>query len=232
MLAERLNDLLPQTQCTKCGYQGCKPYAQALATEGEALNRCPPGGRAGIAALAALLQQPLLEPDQSCGGLRPLHVALIDEQFCIGCTLCIQACPVDAIVGASKLMHTVVPEQCTGCDLCVAPCPVDCITMVPVSPARAWTTQDASAARARFERRQVRLAHEPESLRQSPPARAPVAMTDTLAATQETTPAMTQAADNGHAAGLAETAKQATITQALTQALARARARRATHPAR
>jgi electron transport complex protein RnfB len=135
-------------------------------------------------------------------------------------------------VGASKLMHTVVPEQCTGCDLCVAPCPVDCITMVPVNPARAWTTQDASAARARFERRQVRLAHEPESLRQSPPARAPVAMTDTLAATQETTPAMTQAADNGHSAGLAETAKQATITQALTQALARARARRATHPAR
>jgi len=232
MLAERLNDLLPQTQCTKCGYQGCKPYAQALATEGEALNRCPPGGRAGIAALAALLQQPLLEPDQSCGVLRPLHVALIDEQFCIGCTLCIQACPVDAIVGASKLMHTVVPEQCTGCDLCVAPCPVDCITMVPVSPERAWTPLDASLARARFESRQVRLAQEPESLRQSTPARAPVAMTDPLAATQGATQAMTQAAGNDQAAGLAQTAKQAAIAQALTQALARARARRATHPVR
>ena len=123
MLSQRINALLPQTQCTKCGYQGCEPYAQAIASEGAAINRCPPGGDEGIVALANLLERPVVALDRECGTHQPLQVAVIDEQFCIGCTLCIQACPVDAIIGASKLMHTVLPEQCTGCDLCVAPLP-------------------------------------------------------------------------------------------------------------
>lgn len=158
MLADRINDLLPQTQCTKCGYQGCRPYAQAIANDHVAINRCPPGGDAGITALATLLKLPVIALDTSCGEHQPLQVAVIDEQFCIGCTLCIQACPVDAILGANKFMHTVLPAECTGCDLCVAPCPVDCITMVPVEPTRQWTSLDASAARASHEKRLARIA--------------------------------------------------------------------------
>lgn len=211
MLAQRINALLPQTQCTKCGYQGCEPYAQAIALEAAPINRCPPGGEAGIVALATLLQQPILELDTNCGAHQPLQVAVIDEQFCIGCTLCIQACPVDAIIGASKLMHTVLPEQCTGCDLCVAPCPVDCISMVPVSPQRDWTHQDATRARTYFEARQRRLAKGPESLRQSPE----FGDTDVNASTSGTTQE-------------AETSAHANRQAAIAQALARARARRTT----
>ena len=158
MLAERINDLLPQTQCTKCGYAGCAPYAQAIAEGLAPINRCPPGGEKGITALAALLKTEVLPLDETYGQHLPLQVAVIDEQYCIGCTLCIQACPVDAIVGASKLMHTVLAHACTGCDLCVAPCPVDCIEMVNVSPARTWTREDAQTSRQRFEARNERLA--------------------------------------------------------------------------
>src|SRR5699024_1658024 len=121
--------LLPQTQCTQCGYDGCRPYAQAIADGQAAINRCPPGGQAGVEKLAALLGQPVIPLDTERGLPGPLQVAVIDEAHCIGCTLCIQACPVDAIVGANKLMHTVLPDVCTGCELCVAPCPVDCIDM-------------------------------------------------------------------------------------------------------
>ena len=214
MLSQRINALLPQTQCTKCGYQGCEPYAQAIALEGAAINRCPPGGDKGIVALANLLERPIVALDKECGTHQPLQVAVIDEQFCIGCTLCIQACPVDAIIGASKLMHTVLPEQCTGCDLCVAPCPVDCISMVPVTPARTWTTQDATRARAQFEARARRLAQRPESLRQSPEVGATDASASSATDTQDVV-----------------TADHSDKQAAIAQALARARARRAARPA-
>ncbi|MBP6019578.1 MAG: RnfABCDGE type electron transport complex subunit B [Burkholderiaceae bacterium] len=154
-LIDRIDALLPQTQCTKCGYDGCHPYAVAITNDAEAINRCPPGGTAGIQALAALLNRPALAPDASCGLQQPLTVAVIDEQHCIGCTLCIQACPVDAIVGANKQMHTVIPELCTGCDLCVAPCPTDCITMEPAL--REWTPDDANRGRQHYQQRQQRL---------------------------------------------------------------------------
>lgn len=155
-LADRIDALLPQTQCTKCGYAGCRPYAEAIAAGDAPINRCPPGGDAGIAALAALLGREPLALDPTCGTSPDrLHIAVIDEAHCIGCTLCIQACPVDAIVGANKLMHTAVPDLCTGCELCVAPCPVDCIVMAPAG--RDWSRPDADAARMRHQQRQQRL---------------------------------------------------------------------------
>lgn len=157
-LAERIDALLPQTQCTKCGYEGCRPYAQAIADGQAPINRCPPGGEAGIDALAGLLGTPVLPLDHSRGQPGPLLAAVIDEAHCIGCTLCIQACPVDAIVGANKRMHTVLADLCTGCDLCVPPCPVDCIRMVPAG--RAWTPDDAQAARQRYAARRERLARQ------------------------------------------------------------------------
>lgn len=132
-LADRIEDLLPQTQCTKCGYDGCRPYAEAVACGAASYNQCPPGGAEGVARLARLLGRPVIPINPINGVERPRAVAVIDEQLCIGCTLCMQACPVDAIVGAPKQMHTVIPDLCTGCDLCVPPCPVDCIAMVPVT---------------------------------------------------------------------------------------------------
>ena len=154
-LADRIDALLPQTQCTKCGFDGCRPYADAIAEGAAPINRCPPGGDEGITALASLLDTPPLPLDLSRGEPGPLLVARIDEAHCIGCTLCIQACPVDAIVGANKHMHTVLTDWCTGCDLCVAPCPVDCIQMVPAG--RAWTAEDAAAGRQRHRHHQARI---------------------------------------------------------------------------
>lgn len=154
-LVDAIDALLPQTQCTQCGYQGCRPYAQALAAGQADINRCPPGGPETIARLAALLDRPERPLDPTCGTHQPLHVALIDEEHCIGCTLCIQACPVDAIVGANQLMHTVLQDDCTGCERCVAPCPVDCIVMVPAG--RDWGHEDADAARIRYQARNARL---------------------------------------------------------------------------
>jgi electron transport complex protein RnfB len=159
-LAARIDAALPQTQCTKCGYGGCRPYAEAIARGEAEINQCPPGGAAGVAALAAITGRPAVPLNPAHGVERPLRVAVIDEALCIGCTLCIQACPVDAILGAAKRMHTVLPELCTGCDLCVPPCPMDCIAMVPVAPPRVWTRADADAARARHEQRRLRLARE------------------------------------------------------------------------
>jgi electron transport complex protein RnfB len=155
-LADRIDDLLPQTQCTRCGYDGCRPYADAIAAGAADVNRCPPGGDATLVALARLTGRPATPLDVTRGAPGPLRVARIDEGACIGCTLCIKACPVDAIVGAPKRMHGVLSALCSGCDLCVAPCPVDCITMVPAG--RAWTHADAMAARARYDARNHRLA--------------------------------------------------------------------------
>ncbi|CAB3763872.1 electron transport complex subunit RsxB [Paraburkholderia humisilvae] len=166
-LADRIEDLLPQTQCTKCGYNGCRPYAEAIAQGSANYNQCPPGGAQGIARLAALLGKPVIPLNPANGIERPRPVAFIDENLCIGCTLCMQACPVDAIIGAAKQMHTMVAELCTGCDLCVPPCPVDCIAMIPVTGNAtgwdAWSQQQADAARGRYHRRGARLAHEREA---------------------------------------------------------------------
>ncbi|MBE0625188.1 MAG: electron transport complex subunit RsxB [Burkholderiales bacterium] len=160
-LAEQIDALLPQTQCTKCGYSGCLPYARAIAAGAADINQCPPGGAAGIARLAALLGRKAKPLNPEYGVERERAIALIDEASCIGCTLCIQACPVDAIVGAPKLMHTVIARLCTGCELCLPPCPVDCIAMVPLPQAdAAWTGAMADAARARFQFRALRLARE------------------------------------------------------------------------
>ena len=160
-LVDRIDALLPQTQCTKCGYPACRPYAEAIARGEADINQCPPGGDAGIRALAALLGREARPLDPRNGIEQPRRVAIVDEARCIGCTLCIQACPVDAIVGAPKLMHTVVTDLCSGCDLCVAPCPVDCIEMVPATGADAiWDRARADAARERFEQRRSRLERE------------------------------------------------------------------------
>ena len=130
-LIERIDAALPQTQCTRCGYPACRPYAEAIARGEAAINRCPPGGEEGVRTLARITGRTMLPLDPECGIEAPPRVAVIDEDVCIGCTKCIQACPVDAIVGASKLMHTVVADLCTGCELCIPPCPVDCIAVVP-----------------------------------------------------------------------------------------------------
>lgn len=201
-LIDQIDALLPQTQCTQCGYDGCRPYAQAIAEQNEAINRCPPGGTKGVQALATLLNTAAIPLDPECGEPGPLVLAKIEEAHCIGCTLCIQACPVDAIVGANKKMHTVIPDLCTGCKLCLPPCPVDCISLEPAG--YEWTTEHASAARRQHERRLNRL-------RQKHPERQPLA-----ARTLSNKAALTSAANSD------VDARQA----AIAQALARARARR------
>jgi Na+-translocating ferredoxin:NAD+ oxidoreductase subunit B len=154
--ANAIDALLPQTQCRRCRYDSCRAYAEAVAAGDAPINRCPPGGDATVAALADLLGRPVLAIDQSCGVTIPLAIARIDEATCIGCTLCIQACPTDAIVGAAKLMHTVIADRCTGCELCLSPCPVNCIAMLPAP--RLWSTADAERARQHFSARTARLA--------------------------------------------------------------------------
>ncbi|MEO1946220.1 MAG: electron transport complex subunit RsxB, partial [Methylophilaceae bacterium] len=131
-LVARIDAILPQTQCGQCGYPGCKPYATAIANEEAEINQCPPGGDEGVHALADLLGVEYKPLNEEHGETKPKAVAFIEEDVCIGCTLCIQACPVDAIVGAAKHMHTIVASECTGCELCLPPCPVDCITMEPI----------------------------------------------------------------------------------------------------
>ena len=133
-LVEQINSILPQTQCGQCTYAGCKPYAEAIAKGEAKINQCPPGGQEGVDALAELLNVDTLPLNEEHGETKPKHVVEIDEELCIGCTLCIQACPVDAILGASKVMTTVIASECTGCDLCIPVCPVDCIYLIDLKP--------------------------------------------------------------------------------------------------
>ncbi len=163
-LANALDAALPQTQCTRCGYPDCRAYAQAIVAQEADINRCPPGGAEGIVRLAAITGRAVLPLDTTRGVEAPRMLAVIDEAWCIGCTLCIKACPVDCIVGASKLMHTVVDADCTGCELCVPACPVDCIAMVPITGTRtgwaAWSATQAEQARTSYAFHQMRTQRE------------------------------------------------------------------------
>jgi electron transport complex protein RnfB len=181
--AEQIDALLPQTQCAKCGYPGCRPYAEAVADGTADINQCPPGGSATIDRLANLTGLPAKPLNPAHGTEQHLRsVAVIDEARCIGCVLCIKACPVDAILGAPKLMHTVIADECTGCELCVAPCPVDCIKMVELAAeprVPVWASEAARRradhARSRHAARQQRLQRlqrEREERRRSPDQRA------------------------------------------------------------
>ena len=154
--------MLPQTQCRQCGYPGCRPYAEAIAAGRADINRCPPGGTDAIRELAQLAGIPFKPLDPACGVSKPPAVAVIDEQVCIGCTLCIQACPVDAIVGAANMMHTVIAAECSGCELCLAPCPVDCIAMVETGKTftRDERGQRAAHFKSRYSARIARLQSE------------------------------------------------------------------------
>lgn len=242
-LIQRIDALLPQTQCGKCGHAGCKPYAEGLA-KGEAINKCPPGGSETIAALASLLQVPVIALDAERGSA-PAQVAYIREAECIGCTKCIQACPVDAIVGAAKLMHTVISAECTGCDLCVAPCPVDCIDLLPLTadstivPIVGGFAHDAQAlaarnskrnhARRRFELRNSRLQREEARKQAERTARsqrsAQTGSSDQPTATDDPIKAAIERVKAQKAAAADTALKQAKIAAAMSRAqLSKARA--------
>lgn len=160
--ADQINALLPQTQCTRCGYPDCASYAQAIAKGEAGINQCPPGGEEGVRRLAALTGQPFAPLSQTHGLEGPRLLAVIDEAWCIGCTLCVKACPVDAIIGTNKHMHTVIEPDCTGCELCIPVCPVDCISLVPVHPEpaptgwAAWSAEQADKAREQHAWHQAR----------------------------------------------------------------------------
>jgi electron transport complex protein RnfB len=214
-LAQRIDALLPQTQCTRCGYPDCRSYAEAVASGEARLNQCPPGGAEGIRRIAELLGQPALPLDPGFGDEGPRRIVYIEEATCIGCTLCIQACPVDAIVGAPKRMHAVIEADCTGCELCLPVCPMDCIALEEASAGAtgwaAWSPAQADTARARHAGRQARLARdareEDERLNAKGTPQAPAAATEAAA------PA---AADDP---------KRAAIAAALARARLRAHAR-------
>lgn len=160
-LVDTLDAVLPQTQCRRCGYPDCRGYAQAIASGEAGIDRCPPGGAEGVRRLAAISGRAVVPIDPEVGAEGPRRLAVIDEATCIGCTLCIDACPVDAIVGAAKRMHGVIDAHCTGCELCLPPCPVDCIALVDASEGRtgwaAWSDAQAQASRLRYARRTARL---------------------------------------------------------------------------
>jgi electron transport complex protein RnfB len=230
-LAKAIDAALPQTQCTRCGFPTCRAYADAIA-QGEAdIDRCPPGGAEGVAALAQLLGVATKALDPAYGIEAAPIVALIDEDVCIGCTKCIQACPVDAIVGAAKRMHTVIAAECTGCELCLPPCPVDCIALVPIAAAplsRTGVLERATLARVRFEARNTRRA-----VSASPPS-AGAASTAMLsdAARQgiaaEAAPATSCEGISAEAAVAEPTGKERPIGRsAVLEAIARGKARRA-----
>ncbi|MFN3736732.1 electron transport complex subunit RsxB [Hydrogenophaga sp.] len=163
-LARRIDAALPQTQCQRCSYPDCAAYAQAIAAGEAGINQCPPGGQEGIERLAAITGHPVVPLDTHFGIEGPVTVAVIDEDWCIGCTLCIKACPTDAIVGLNKRMHTVIEPYCTGCELCIPVCPVDCISLDIVSGERtgwqAWSPAQAEMGRSRYEQHKARVARE------------------------------------------------------------------------
>ncbi|MBX3587175.1 MAG: electron transport complex subunit RsxB [Ramlibacter sp.] len=212
-LAERLNAALPQTQCTRCGYPDCAAYAHAIAHEGAAINQCPPGGSEGIARLAALTGHPALPLNPANGTEAPRTLAVIDEGWCIGCTLCLDACPTDAILGGNKLMHTVIEPYCTGCELCIPVCPVDCISLENASGEltgwAAWSAADAAQARTRYEFHSARRQLAEDENRQRLEAKALAHLADLPAHT--------------HGAEGTEADRKRSVIEA---ALARARARR------
>ncbi len=160
VLIDRINALLPQTQCGQCSFQGCHPYAEAIASGAADINQCPPGGGEGIRDLADLLGVPPKPLNPRFGVHKPASVAFIVEEDCIGCTKCIAACPVDAILGAAKFMHTVIASECTGCELCIAPCPLDCIIMQPAPPSNTERSraQKSTLAKRRYDARSLRKA--------------------------------------------------------------------------
>jgi Na+-translocating ferredoxin:NAD+ oxidoreductase subunit B len=217
-LADLLDAALPQTQCTRCGYPDCRGYAEAMARGEADINRCPPGGEEGISRLAELMRRPPMPLDEQRGHEGPRLLAVIDEAWCIGCTLCIKACPVDCIVGAPKLMHTVIDAQCTGCELCVPACPVDCIAMVPVTPGlsgwAAWSAGQADEARDRYRFHRERVARDKAENDERLAARAQAKLADLAAASTLTDPAALEA-------------KRAIVEAALQ----RAKAARAAQPA-
>jgi len=213
-LAQRILDALPQTQCKRCGYPDCQGYAQAVALGEADINQCPPGGAEGVQRLAVLTGRPAKPIDPDFGAEGPRTLAYIDEDWCIGCTLCIAACPVDAILGANKRMHTVIEAHCTGCELCLPVCPVDCILLENVSGEKtgwqAWSDEQALAARQRYAIRTLRLVREEQEQQDRLIAKAEHKAADITAHSQHTDPAVLD--------------KKRAIIEA---ALARARAKRA-----
>ena len=215
--AIRIHAALPQTQCTRCGLPDCAAYAQAIADGDAEINQCPPGGAEGIARLAALTGRPALPLNPANGVEGPRAVAVIDEGWCIGCTLCVEACPTDAILGSNKLMHTIIEPYCTGCELCVPVCPVDCISMENVTGSRtgwqAWSQADADQALERYRARKERLERAAGEHEERLEAKARAKLADLPAHT--------------HGAEGAEAQRKRAVIEA---ALARARARRGTLP--
>jgi len=212
-LAARLHAALPQTQCTRCGYPDCEGYARAIAAGEAGINQCPPGGAEGVARLSALTGRAVIPLNPDHGAEGPRAVAVIDEAWCIGCTLCLKVCPTDAIIGANKRMHTVVERYCTGCELCVPACPVDCISLENVTGDRtgwhAWSQAEADEARERYEWRKLRLQREAAEHQERLERKAQAKLADLPTHTQD-----------------AEGAEAERKRRVIEAALARARARR------